>query len=148
MYAREAYYTVQEGKVKAILCPRRCNVYDAGWNDDKTLGQIYDWQTTVREHTVQSWLKSGVDEDGRLVAEKEWTEKVLDPWAVRAREQLADYRRWKTTFKVPGSVVAGRRSTTTPTPGRLAVHPPHRFDRPAVHLFREALTICESGPLG
>jgi hypothetical protein len=118
MYAREAYYTVQEGKVKAILCPRRCNVYDAGWNDDKTLGQIYDWQTTIREHTVQSWLKSGVDEDGRLVAEKEWTEKVLDPWAVRAREQLADYRRWKTTFKVPGSVIAGEENgaTDSPTP--------------------------------
>jgi hypothetical protein len=38
MYAREAI--IRPGRqVKAILCPRRCNVYDAGWND-KTLGQI------------------------------------------------------------------------------------------------------------
>lgn len=119
MYAREAYYTVWEGKAKAILCPRRCNVYDAGWNDDKTLGDIYDWQTTVREHTVQRWLKSGVDEEGRLVAEKDWTQNVLDPWAVRAREQLADYRRWKASFKVPGNVVAGEENgaTESPTPG-------------------------------
>jgi hypothetical protein len=120
MYAREAYYTVWEGKARAILCPRRCNIYDAGWNDDKTLGQVYDWQTTIREHAVQGWLKSGVDENGRLVAEKLWTEQVLEPWGVRAREQLNEYRLWKaSSLKIPATVTAGEEhgATDSPTPG-------------------------------
>jgi hypothetical protein len=119
LYAREAYYTVMEGKAKTVLCPRSCNVYDSGWNDDKTLNQIYDWQTKVREHTTQVWLQSGVDQDGRLVAEKQWAEQVLEPWAVRAREQLEDYRQWKASLKVPASVAPGEAhaGTESPTPG-------------------------------
>lgn len=101
MYAGEAYYDRWEGKLKCVLTPRASKHYDpeGGWNDRATIGMVDEWQTTVREHTVQNWLQDGIDADGRLVSEKRWIEEVLEPWAERGREQLAHYRLWKASME-------------------------------------------------
>jgi hypothetical protein len=123
MYAEGTFYTSWEGKVKAILSPRKCNRYTNGWNDDETLDTIQDWRKTVRERTAAMWLQSGTDQDGRLLAEKKWTEQVLDPWAVRAREQLEDYRRWKIASKAIENGTKGKVTNLT-MQGDAALLPP------------------------
>jgi hypothetical protein len=95
LYAGEAAYMTWEGKSKMILNPRRCDRYSEGWNSDETLQGVAEWQETVHEAVAQAWMQDGVDADGRLVAEREWTEQVLEPWAERAKKQLEDYRLWK-----------------------------------------------------
>jgi hypothetical protein len=95
MYAGSVFYISIEGKAKAILTPRKTDRYENGWNDEGTIQSVRDWQAIVRENAARVWVDQGVDEDGRLIAEKLWTETVLYPWAVRARKQLKDYRCWK-----------------------------------------------------
>ena len=96
MYAGEAFYSQWEGKMSKILTPRKQGIYEGGWGNPETLQRIHDWQTFTREEIARVWLLKGVNvEDGRLLAEKEWTEQVLVPWAVNAQSQLEDYRLWK-----------------------------------------------------
>ena len=96
MHAAEACYTKWEGKLKAVLSPRRGDPDKSGWNDPDTLQRVRDWTSVVRERTAQAWSQDGVDPvDGRLVSVRTWVEKVLLPWAVRANNQLVDYRQWK-----------------------------------------------------
>jgi hypothetical protein len=49
----------------------------------------------MHQIVAKAWMEKGVDENGRLVAEREWTEQVLEPWAETAKEHLKDYRAWK-----------------------------------------------------
>lgn len=95
MYAAEAHYVKWEGKLNTILTPRNIKNYNKGWNDSKTIERVEKWQRRVREHSAQSWLKDGIDDDGKLNTERSWTRNVLNPWAKRAREQLEHYRQWK-----------------------------------------------------
>lgn len=96
MYASEALYTNMEGKCQLALSPRHCEAYPGGWNDLETRQKVDRWQAIMREEVAKFWLQQGVDtNDGCLVAEKKWTEEVLKPWAVKAREQLNSYRHWK-----------------------------------------------------
>ena len=94
-YAGEAAYMTWEGKSKMILSPRRCDRYPAGWNSDETLQAVAEWQEEMHEAVAKAWMQDGVDADGRLVSEREWTCTVLEPWAGRAKKQLEDYRLWK-----------------------------------------------------
>jgi hypothetical protein len=95
MVAGEAYYTSWEGKAKAILSPRICNRYEKGWNQLSTLQRVKDWQMEVHQDIASRWLAQGREEaTGRLMAEKEWTEEVLKPWAQSANQHLDDYRKW------------------------------------------------------
>jgi tRNA U38,U39,U40 pseudouridine synthase TruA len=101
LYAGDAFYVSWEGKARAILTPRKCNTFADGWGDDKTLGRLKAWKDEVRRSVAHSWLSRGVDEDNRLVAERKWTESVLEPWAKRSREQLQEYRLWKASLTFP-----------------------------------------------
>jgi len=95
LYMGEASYTSWEGKSKLILSPRRTDRYPGGWNNDETIHAVAEWQTHMHETIAKAWMQQGLDEDGRLVAEREWTEQVLEPWVEQATEHLADYRVWK-----------------------------------------------------
>ena len=138
MYAAEAYYTQWEGKVKKILTPRKVDLYEEGWGDQRTLRRIHDWQATMREEIARVWLLKGVTaDDGRLLAEKEWTEQVLEPWAVKARVQLEDYRRWK---KNPTGIVAT--STEEKTRGSPALLAPLTSIDTSVPALYEKVLKC------
>jgi tRNA U38,U39,U40 pseudouridine synthase TruA len=95
MYAGDVFYINIEGKAKSILTPRKTDRYENGWNDDATIEGVRKWQSTIRVNVARAWLAGGLDSDGRLAAEKTWTETVLDPWAEGARKQLEEYKRWK-----------------------------------------------------
>lgn len=97
MFSGEALYGTWEGRINAVLCPRECDAYTGGWNDEAILQDVRKWHNTVREHVAETWLEAGIDENGRLVTEKRWTQDVLEPWAKQAREQLKEYRKWKAT---------------------------------------------------
>lgn len=99
MYAGEAYYMSMEGKCKAVLTPRKSTIFQDGWNDDKTLQKVYSWQQRVRADAAAAWMALGEDKEGRLLAERDWTKGVLEPWAIRAKEQLKEYRQWKMSKK-------------------------------------------------
>lgn len=103
MLAGEASYVTWEGKLNAVLSPRITDRFHEGWNDVKTVERYEYWKNCVRERVAQDWLKDGFDESGRLVAEREWTENVLEPWSHKANEQLEEYRQWKkSTLAVSG----------------------------------------------
>ena len=95
LIAREASYVTWEGKSKMILCPRPCDRYPAGWNTSETLRAVAEWEGVVQEAIAEAWEEDSVDEDGRLVTERKWTQGVLEPWAKRATKELEDYRKWK-----------------------------------------------------
>lgn len=100
MLAGEAYYVNWEGKVSAVLSPRITDRFSEGWNDEKTLERYDYWKDYVRGRVAQDWFKDGTDENGRLVAERDWTENVLKPWSQKASEQLKEYRQWKSAQAV------------------------------------------------
>jgi hypothetical protein len=129
LYAGEAAYMTWEGKSKMILNPRRCDRYSVGWNSDETLQAVAEWQEEVHEAVAKAWMQDGVDADGRLTAEREFTVKVLEPWAERAKKQLEDYRLWK---------VAQPNSETTPA--AEAILPPiESVDATVPVLFEKVL---------
>ena len=131
MYAGEAFYSQWEGKVKKILTPRKQGIYEGGWGSPETLQRIHDWQAFTREEIARVWLLKGASvDDGRLLAEKEWTEQVLEPWAVSARRHLEDYRRWKENV----------------TGGILAKNPKEKIDNPSTPLVVPLSTIDTSVP--
>ncbi len=96
MVAGEARYMAWEGKLKSILSARRTDRYPNGWNQQSTLERVKKWHDTIHEEIARHWLSKGRDErDGRLKAEKEWTEAVLLPWVEGAKRHLEEYRNWK-----------------------------------------------------
>lgn len=95
LYGGEASYSTMEGKAKLILSPRQTDRYEHGWNNEETINAVSIWETQVQETIAKAWMQKGVDNDGRLVAEREWTQQVLEPWVERAKEQLKEYRVWK-----------------------------------------------------
>lgn len=117
MYAAEAFYVGWEGKVQAFLTPRRSDRFQDGWCDDDTLKRVCEWRNEVRRETASAWFAGGVDADGRLVAEKEWTRDVLEPWAKRANKELDEYCRWKASnnaaMKGDASVEEGKEESTS-----------------------------------
>eukprot|EP00934_Nitzschia_sp_Nitz4_P005397 Nitzschia sp. Nitz4//scaffold251_size28233//9144//11447//NITZ4_008133-RA/size28233-processed-gene-0.11-mRNA-1//-1//CDS//3329544241//5387//frame0 len=96
MVAGEANYMSWEGKLKSILAARSTDRYPAGWNQVSTLERVERWRDCVHENIASRWLSQGCDKSGRLVAEREWSTEVLEPWAKKAKQHLDDYRKWKT----------------------------------------------------
>ena len=67
-----------------------------GWRSEQLTDMINDFYSKIKQDIAISWISQGFDPiDGRLVMEKRWVKEVLDPWAAKAVDQLADYRRWK-----------------------------------------------------
>lgn len=96
MVAAEAYYMTWEGKIKAILSARNTDRYPDGFNKLSTLQRVKDWQDLVYHEMAKRWLVDGRDgASGRLLIEKQWTEEVLRPWALDAKNYLQAYRVWK-----------------------------------------------------
>ena len=106
LLADQVSYTAMEGKINAILTPRVTKHYEKGWNDLDTAQRVNEWHVTVRDHVAQTWLAQGADEDGRLIAAREWTETVLKPWAIQAQKQLEHYRIWKEETRTTGKSLA------------------------------------------
>jgi tRNA U38,U39,U40 pseudouridine synthase TruA len=94
----EAAYMTWEGKAKVIMTPRETRQYPLGFNSDIVLDRVAKWEGEVHKQIINTWLESGLDEDGRLISEKNWFENILKPWAEGARRQLEDYRRWKSSL--------------------------------------------------
>jgi tRNA U38,U39,U40 pseudouridine synthase TruA len=96
MVAAEAQYSNQEGKTKTVLSARVSDQYTLGWNQVSTLSRVKSWQEVVYNHIAYKWdLHSRDVKNGRLNAEKDWTENILLPWAENAKRQLDEYRLWK-----------------------------------------------------
>jgi hypothetical protein len=106
LYGSEVFYIAAEGKSKSILTARKTDRYSKGWNDEPTLRNVSNWRDSVRVHISREWMRSGLDPDGRLSAERIWAEDVLLPWAESAKKQLDEYRKWKLaqTRKLPDEV--------------------------------------------
>lgn len=143
MMAGEANYMTWEGKVKSILTPRNTDRYSNGWNEMRTLQRVKEWQDVVHEEIARRWLAQGQDEgSGRLVAEKEWTEQVLKPWAKKANGHLSAYRTWvqnKTESKVTDNQevdTAGEQTlrVTVPLPSTIDATVPELFQKVLFHL--------------
>lgn len=95
MYSVEAGYVGWEGKLSTVLCPRVCDRFPHGWGDAETLQRVFDWKQTVRRTIAARWLKGRCDPDGRLKAERVWTEEILEPWVENTKKILKHYREWK-----------------------------------------------------
>lgn len=96
MVASEASYMTWEGKLKSILSARSTDRYPAGWNQHSTLQRVKEWNDTIHEAMAKQWLAKGRDqENGRLSAEKEWTENILLPWVEEAKRHLDEYKQWR-----------------------------------------------------
>ncbi|CAJ1966746.1 unnamed protein product [Cylindrotheca closterium] len=141
MMAGEANYMTWEGKVKSILTARKTDRYPNGWNQMSTLQRVKDWQEVVYREIARRWLVQGVDkESGRLVAEKEWTERVLKPWAKKANEQLSAYRTWKTESEIaignnPENNASGEQKFEDPAlPATIDATVPELFEKVLFHL--------------
>jgi len=101
MVTAEASFAAWEGKTQRILTPRVTKRFAQGWNDVETVERIAEWRDHVRQCQIQAWNQQGVQEDGRLTAEKIWTETVLYPWAQQASRHLDEYRSWKAGNYLP-----------------------------------------------
>ena len=95
MISSEIQYSKQEGKTRIILSPRVSNQYTKGWNNRTTLHRVKVWQDEVYKYVDSKWKEGGRNEHGRLVYEQDWTEKVLLPWAEKAKVHLDHYKCWK-----------------------------------------------------
>jgi len=97
LYMGEASYVKWEGKSKTVLSPRPKKNWDKGFNDKAVLQRVQEWEEELHHLMAEAWIEQGVDnnEDGRLTAERVWTENVLEPWSIKAQEQLLKYRQWK-----------------------------------------------------
>ena len=101
LLAGEAGYTPFEGKAKAILSARRCEVYDRGFNDERIVSAVERWEVCeAMGSAARSWLLEGATEDGGLISVESWVTKTLEPWAVKMRPQLEQYRQWKSGGKL------------------------------------------------
>jgi hypothetical protein len=87
------------------------------------LQSVRDWTQIVQQDVVRAWCREGYEsESGRLIAEKRWTEEVLNPWANGARQQLQDYRRWKAAkAQVLESAAANESKTAESSSGAVPV---------------------------
>jgi len=129
LLAGEAGYTLFEGKAKAILSARRCEVYDRGFNDDSIVSAVERWQVCEAMGSVaRSWLLEGTA-DGALISVQSWLNKTLEPWAAKMQPQLEQYRQWKSS--------RGRKSINCPQLPRVGPH----FVPP---LYREVLSHLRS----
>lgn len=129
LYAGEALYATWEGKAKLVLTPRKTDWLENGWNNMETITAVAEFQAQMHEIIAKAWMEEGVDPDGRLVAEREWTEQVLEPWAERAREQLKDYRSWKASQAV----------VTDAAPPEAVLPPLSSVDAAVPELFEKVL---------
>jgi hypothetical protein len=121
MVSADTFYTKWEGKIKTILTPRKADHFSAGWNDPHTLRRVREWTVFLRERTARAWMRGGIAGDGdeRLALVREWTDHVLQPWALRAREQIKDYRQWKAAANGGGG---GEEATAPAAADELIVH--------------------------
>ncbi len=137
MIAGEAYYVNWEGKVKAVLSPRIADRFSEGWNDANTIKRYEYWKDLVRERVARAWLTDGFDEDGRLLAEREWTENVLAPWSQRANQQLEEYRQWKQSSLAVSDKSAAEASELIPSLDLVDPTVPAVFEK-VLRCLREA----------
>lgn len=105
LVGRDASYMSWEGKAKLIMTARKTQQYPDGFNNDTVLHRVAEWEKVAYQSIMKAWLRTGMDEDGRLNAERTWTEEVLEPWATKAQQQLEDYRQWKFTQASLGAPV-------------------------------------------
>ncbi len=104
MISSEVHYANQEGKTKQILSPRVSTRFSEGWNDQATLRRVKEWQNAVYKHMDNEWNREGRGSSGRLIAEENWTKNILLPWAEKAKRQLEEYRSWKKSSNVIGTL--------------------------------------------
>jgi tRNA U38,U39,U40 pseudouridine synthase TruA len=100
LFAGEANYMLSEGKSKTILSPRNTKQYEHGFNDEKIILRVTEWEKVMHEAMADAWIRQGVDEDGRLAAERQWITQILEPWGINAQKQLIEYRQWKAASKL------------------------------------------------
>ena len=103
LYAADVQYMFWEGKAKTILSPRQCNRYEYGWNDEKVISDVNDFEQLIQTSIAKAWFNDGfVDEScngdyvlKRLKVEQTWVKDCLEPWVACANLQLEDYKKWK-----------------------------------------------------
>ncbi len=98
LFASEVNYSSWEGKMNAILTPRLTGRYEKGWNSKEIISEINDFQNEMHKAVARAW--NGVGSEGHSLnhdvpSVSKWLKDCLEPWAVRANEQLDDYRNWK-----------------------------------------------------
>ncbi len=103
LYAADVQYMFWEGKAKTILSPRHCNRYEYGWNDEKVISDVNDFEHLIQTSIAKAWFNDGFVDKGcnggsgfkQLKAEQTWVKECLEPWVDCANGQLEDYRKWK-----------------------------------------------------
>lgn len=131
LYMGEASYVKWEGKSKTILSPRPKKNWSKGFNDIKVLRRVQKWEEDLHHLMAGAWIQEGVDNDGRLTAERLWTERILEPWSIKANEQLLNYRQWKFEQKVA--------SEASEALSNLSSSCLHSLDKTVPHIFEAVL---------
>jgi len=134
LYMGEASYVNWEGKSKMVLSPRPKKNWKQGFNDENVIKQVQKWEEDLHSSMAKVWKEQGIDDDGRLTAERVWTEEVLEPWAIKAREQLQHYRQWKSESHIGASVT---RTLTSPYLDSLDTRVPDMYQA-VLHYLRKA----------
>mmetsp|Transcript_18121 Transcript_18121/g.20910 ORF Transcript_18121/g.20910 Transcript_18121/m.20910 type:complete len:770 (-) Transcript_18121:7-2316(-) len=134
LYMGEASYVNWEGKCKMILSPRPKKNWKQGFNDEKVITQVQMWEKDLHSSIAKAWIKQGLDDGGRLTAERIWTEEVLEPWAIKAREQLKHYKQWK-LGRYGGDLIS--RNITSPCLDSLDTRVPDMYQA-VLHYLRKA----------
>mmetsp|Transcript_4650 Transcript_4650/g.6048 ORF Transcript_4650/g.6048 Transcript_4650/m.6048 type:complete len:840 (-) Transcript_4650:96-2615(-) len=100
-YAAAAWYIGWEGKLKATLCPRKCDTNFAGWNTPEILLTLRNFEEQMHSSIIRAWsFRDEVDanvENNEYTSQSgsKWINTYLVPWSERAKEQLDNYRKWK-----------------------------------------------------
>jgi tRNA U38,U39,U40 pseudouridine synthase TruA len=154
LYAKEANYMSWEGRLRAILNPRHVGSAEqrdwTGFRSKSLLNELDTFQQAIQTNIAMAWMEEGVNsQTGRLYADEHWTEYVLKPWAIKANEQLADYRQWRASRNVAADGGEGRGQqdvapvpSTMPSLTQVDDAIPALFEN-TLRLLREADSSCK-----
>jgi tRNA U38,U39,U40 pseudouridine synthase TruA len=97
LFAAEANYMNWEGKMQAVLLPRKLEQYKNGWGIQNVIDAVEALRKEMYTKVAETWYNSGEPQSPGeyLPTVSEWLDRVLKPWSKRTFEQLESYREWK-----------------------------------------------------
>lgn len=97
LFAAEAHYMNWEGKMNAVLLPRKLEQYQNGWGTKEVIHAVEEFRKEMYLKVSETWMKGGESTgmNEYLPSVSNWLKNVLQPWSKNTRKQLDSYRNWK-----------------------------------------------------
>jgi tRNA U38,U39,U40 pseudouridine synthase TruA len=97
LFAAEANYMNWEGKMQAVLLPRKLEQYKNGWGTQNVIDAVEALRKEMYNKVAETWYNCGdpPNSENYLPIVSDWLDTILKPWAKTAIHQLESYREWK-----------------------------------------------------